>query len=110
MIRLLWDRLLQDDNGPLQVNLLLNRASPWEDVDSHIPYVGQVDVRSKQPVELWLRIPEWVQPPEAWVQVNGAERALSLEGRYAGVGAVKPDDGATLTIPIIERVDTVYTE
>ena len=42
--------------------------------------------------------------------MNGAERALSLEGRYAGVGAVKPDDGATLTIPIIERVDTVYIE
>ena len=42
--------------------------------------------------------------------MNGAERALSLEGRYAGVGAVKPDDGATLMFPISERVDTVYIE
>ena len=65
VIYFLWDRILQHDNGKLRVNLLLNRASPWADVDSHIPYVGQVDVRIKQPVELWLRIPEWVQPAEA---------------------------------------------
>ena len=110
VIYFLWDRMLQHDNGQLRVNLLLNRASPWADVDSHIPYVGQVDVRVKQPVELWLRIPEWVQPAEAQVQVNGAARPINWQGRYAGVGAVKPHDVATLTFPISERVDTVYIE
>ena len=31
----------------LSVNLLLNRASPWVDVDSHIPYEGRVDLKVK---------------------------------------------------------------
>ena len=44
----LWDHMLTT-RRPVSVNLLLNRASPWADVDSHIPYAGQVDVRIKQP-------------------------------------------------------------
>jgi hypothetical protein len=110
VIYFLWDRMLQHENGRLRVNLLLNRASPWADVDSHIPYVGQVDVRVKEPVELWIRIPEWVEPAEARLQVNGAEREVSWEGRYAAVGGVKPGDVATLTFPIDERTDVVYIE
>jgi len=105
-----WDRILRCDSGKLRVNLLLNRASPWADVDSHLPYQGQVDVRVKQPVELSIRIPEWVKPEETRVQVGGRERPIQWEGRYAVVGAVKPGDVATLTFPIFERSDMVFVE
>jgi hypothetical protein len=44
------------------VNLLLNRASAWADLDSYIPYEGRVDVRVKRDCELAVRIPEWVKP------------------------------------------------
>ena len=46
----LWENILAFTEGRLQINLLLNRASKWADVDSHIPYTGQVDVTVKQPV------------------------------------------------------------
>jgi hypothetical protein len=102
-----WDNILHYKNGKLRVNLLLNRASPWADVDSFIPYEGRVDVKIKKASELSVRIPEWVKPEQAKCQVNGADRPLSWEGRYAVVGRVEPKDVATLTFPIFERTDKV---
>ena len=105
-----WEKMLQHDGGKLRVNLLLNRASRWADVDSHIPYVGQVDVKVKEPLELWIRAPEWVETGEARVRVNGEERRVGWAGRYAEVGEVKPGDVATMRFPIAERTDTVWIE
>jgi len=102
-----WENILHYQEGKLKVNLLLNRASPWADIDSSIPYQGRVDVRVKRACELRVRIPEWVQPSQATCRVIGAERALSFEGRYAVVGKVGPGHVATLTFPIFERTDKV---
>jgi len=111
-----WENILHREDGKLRVNLLLNRASPWADVDSFLPYEGRVDVKVKWPwgvptatqsCGLSVRIPEWVKPEEVKCRVNGAERALSWEGRYAVIGKVEPQDVATLTFPIIERAEKV---
>ena len=105
-----WEQIVTHDSGKLRVNLLLNRASAWADVDSHIPYVGQVDVRVKQPLDLSIRIPEWVRSGDVRVRVSGGDRDVSWDGRYAGVGAVKPGDLVKMTFPIEERTDTVWIE
>jgi hypothetical protein len=99
----LWDHILTFDGGTLRANLLLNRASPWADLDSYIPYEGRVDLTIKQPCDLLVRIPEWVRPEETACTVNGEGRGLGWEGRYAGVGSVKPKDVVTLSLPIAER-------
>jgi hypothetical protein len=106
----LWDHILAYENGRLRVNLLLNRASTWADVESHIPYAGQVDVKVKRELDLAMRIPEWVEPNEVRCEVAGAERDLGWEGRYARVGSVKAGERVTLTFPIAERTDVVYVE
>ena len=105
-----WENILTYARGRLSVNLLLNRSSAWADVDSHIPYLGQVDVRIKPPVDLSIRIPEWAQPGQVTVQVDGAHRELGWDGRYPVVGEVKPGEVATMTVPIAERTDTVWVE
>ena len=107
-----WEHILHYDaaTGKLRVNLLLNRASPWADIGSHIPYVGQVDVKVKQPVELSIRIPEWVEAKQVWAEVNGESRNIGFEGRYAGLGGVKPGDVAVLRFPIAEREDVIAVD
>lgn len=105
-----WENILRLKDGRLRVNLLLNRASPWADVDSSIPYEGRVDVKIKQACELSVRIPEWVKPEQAKCQVNGTDRSLSWDGRYAVIGKVEPKDVATLTFPIFERTDKVRVQ
>ena len=106
----IWNGILTYQGGKLKVNLLLNRASPWADVDSLIPYQGRVDIKVKQSVDLSVRIAEWVQPKDTRVQVNGAERTVGWDGRYAHVGSVKPDDTVVVTFPISERTDTVLIQ
>ena len=105
-----WEGVVTYAGGKLQVNLLLNRPSKWADVESHIPYVGQVDVKVKEAVDLSIRIPEWVKPGEVHVDVNGQDRRVGWDGRYAVVGDVVPGDVATMTFPISERSDTVWIE
>ncbi|MBI2194769.1 MAG: glycoside hydrolase family 127 protein [Planctomycetes bacterium] len=105
-----WERILRFRDGKLRVNLLMNRASPWADVDSYIPFEGRVDIRVKHASDLSIRIPEWVSPAETRCKVNGGDRSLSWQGRYAEVGAVQSGDLATLTFPISERVSRVSIE
>jgi hypothetical protein len=105
-----WQRIVRHREGTLRVNLLLNRASPWADIDSYIPYQGQVDVKIKQPIDLEVRIPDWVKATDLRCQVNGEERTPGWDGRYARLGPVKPGDVATLTFPIRERSEVVYIE
>jgi hypothetical protein len=55
-----WRSILTHKQNTLRVNFLLNRASPWDDVEGHLPYMGTVDIRIKQPNRLLVRSPEWV--------------------------------------------------
>jgi DUF1680 family protein len=105
-----WERILRYHDGKLRVNLLLNRASAWADVDSYIPYQGRVDVKVKKPVDLSMRIPEWVKPAEARCRVNDRDRTLDFDGRYAHVGDVKPGDTVMLSFPIVEQTNSVQIE
>lgn len=106
-----WHDILGCSDGKLKVNLLLNRASQWADVDSHIPYVGQVDIRLKQPMrEVAVRIPEWVKPADVRCQVDGADRAIGWDGRYALCGEAVPGQVVTLTFPIEEKSGHIWIE
>ncbi len=106
----IWEHMLTHKDGKLSVNLLMNRPSPWADVDSHIPYEGRVDVKVKQGVSLEIRIPEWVSPEETACAVNGKEQVLGWEGRYAQVGRTESGDLVTLTFPIAERAEKIHIQ
>ncbi len=100
----IWRDMIGYDAGKnrLSVNLLMNRASQWADINSHIPHRGQVDVTLKCDCEVALRIPEWTTPQDCKCTVNGQDVQPQWEGRYAVVGAHKGDE-VTLRCPISER-------
>ncbi|MHC1782345.1 MAG: hypothetical protein AB9891_06210 [Anaerolineaceae bacterium] len=103
-----WEKMISFRNGTLRLHLLLNRASSWVDVNSHVPYEGRVDLEMKTACNLEFRIPEWVNPDEVSALVNGKERDLIFQGRYAIIGYVEAGDKATVSFPIFERtVDVV---
>ena len=102
-----WENIVSHEGKKVKVNLLLNRASRWADIDSHIPFEGRVEIKVKEGAELSVRIPDWVNTAEARCEVSGSERPLSWEGRYAVVGEVKPQDKVTLKFPISERQEVM---
>jgi hypothetical protein len=102
----IWNRMIAYKDGELRVNLLMNRASPWADVYSHIPYRGRVDLKIKRECRnVQLRAPEWVAAatPELACKVNDQSRTVNWQGRYVNLGPVKPGDRVVMTFPISER-------
>ena len=68
MLYYVWGNIVTADDGKLRVNLLLNRASPWADVDSWLPYEGRVAISMKTAKEaLLVRVPEWVDQQQSRV-------------------------------------------
>ena len=102
-----WKNILAYDDGHLKVNLLLNRASRWADVDSRIPYEGRVDITIKQKCNLSVRIPEWVSPEQANFKIAEGDCRPSWAGRFASVGKVVPGDIVTVTFPIFEKKSSI---
>ncbi|NOH02217.1 MAG: hypothetical protein HND47_09800 [Chloroflexi bacterium] len=97
------ENMLEFDNEKLSVHLLLNRASPWADVNSYIPFAGQIDIVMKTACNVEIRIPEWVKPEEVSCSVNNAPRENNFQGRYAQVGSVESGNVVTMNFPISER-------
>ena len=98
----IWEHILRYDSGKLYVNLMMNRASRWADVDSHLPYQGRVDIRIREALDLATRIPRWAELTQVRCTVNGNERSAEFVGRYLQVGEVHPGDTVSVTFPISE--------
>jgi hypothetical protein len=103
-----WEKMIELDGDTLRIHLLFNRASPWADVISRVPYEGQVDLVLKAGCNVEIRIPEWVESDDVACLVNGTPRQVGFRGRYAQVGYVETGDALTVTFPIQERtVETI---
>ena len=97
------DSIVTREADEVRVNLLLNRASPWLDVDSYLPAAGKVVLHIKDAARVAVRIPEWCDPVEVQVQVNEESRRTLVEGRFVRVGWLRPGDRVTLSFPVPER-------
>jgi hypothetical protein len=102
-----WRNTTHVQGNRIKVNLLLNHTNKAVDIDSHIPYTGQVDIRVKRDCLLSVRMPGWVELGQVQCVVGESPRAVSFDGRYAQVGEVKADQSVRLIFPIAERTDRV---
>jgi hypothetical protein len=124
-----WDGIIRYQDGTARVNLLLNRASPWMDIDSYLPYEGKAVLRNKTAREAFVRIPLWVDRKavhsQICVDLNLVHFNIDVKGirkvvhRLQGGGDVKnvwfgkylhfeglePDDVLTIQFPMVERTE-----
>jgi len=100
-----WDAIVRFDNGLAQVNLLLNRASPWVDIDSYLPYEGRVILRNKQAERMSVRMPLWVDRKAVRCEVNGQEIPLRWLGRQLQIEDLQPRHTITITFPMMETTE-----
>ncbi|MBI4586460.1 MAG: hypothetical protein HY717_20815 [Planctomycetes bacterium] len=98
-----WDATLRYSDGVARINLLLNRASPWMDLDSYLPYEGKVIIKNKTALEAFVRIPLWVELNTVHCKVGLQSMPLKWFGRYLVVKTLKPSDLVTITFPVVER-------
>ena len=101
-----WDSILESKGEDLRVNLLLNRASPWADLNSYLPYEGKIVLKMKRPQNVLVRIPSWTNWDEVRCSVDGQARAFEWAGRYIRVASLKPGEALTVEFPMVEK--TLY--
>lgn len=89
-----------DTSNELKLNLLMNRASKWADIDSHIPYQGRIDINIKQSLKLSVRIPGWVDKTEVQVTVDEDPVRIDYDRRVARIGHVNKGQTVKITFPI----------
>ena len=110
-----WDGITRFHNKVATVNLFLNRASSWMDIDSYLPYEGKVVLHNKLAGTAMVRVPSWVDRNTISIAVNGKEVKAASAGRYLVLENLAPKDLIVLTFPIEKTVEkdtmagTVYT-
>ena len=100
-----WHGALRFDGGIARVNLLLNRASPWLDVESHLPYEGKVVIRNKEATEALVRIPLWVDQKAVRCSVSGQDRPWDWISRYLRLRGLRRGDVVTIQFPMVEVIE-----
>ena len=95
-----WDSIVTKEGDGVRVNLHLNRASPWLDVDSHLPYEGRVVLKVKDAPRVAVRIPEWTNRQEVTCQVNGKQQEFTWSGSYVEVKGLKRGDEMAVEFPM----------
>jgi DUF1680 family protein len=102
-----WQHIADFKDDELRINLLLNRASAWADVYSHVPYQGKVDIAVKKNLgAIAIRVPEWIESGSALVNMtrNGHPVAAIWQGRYVQAGDAKAGDRFTMSFPITTHI------
>ncbi len=97
-----WDGTLRYQDGTARINLLLNRASPWVDIDSYLPYEGKVVIKNKAAREAFVRIPLWIDRSAVRCRLRNQEVSIAWLGNYLRFRDLKPDDVLTIQFPIAE--------
>ena len=98
-----WEGTTRRDGDDAQINLLLNRAAPWLDVESHLPYEGKSLIRNKTCRRIAIRIPAWVRPADVRLQVEGEDRSTHFAGRYCVADGLQPGNTVEVTFPVADE-------
>src|SRR5437868_2599267 len=104
-----WKSIVRSKDGSAQVNLLLNRATPWLDVNSYLPYEGKVVLKNKTAREISVRIPKWADKRAVRCRMNHKEIPRRWAGNYLLIPVVAPRDEVVVEFPLVEAMEK-YTE
>ena len=100
-----WDGIVRFQDGTGWINLLLNRASPWLDIDSCLPYEGKVVIKNKTAREIFARIPLWVDRKAVRCKLGDKDLPNVWFGNYIRYDGLRPKDILTIQFPMVENTE-----
>ncbi|MBI2843358.1 MAG: hypothetical protein HYX78_08155 [Armatimonadetes bacterium] len=111
-----WEGIVRNlGDGLFQINLLLNRTSPWLDIESYLPYEGRVVIKNKTAKRVHVRVPNWVSRKYVRLRVGSKAVANVWLNNYLLVNSLKPGDVVTIDFHMKDStvqatwMDTTYT-
>ncbi len=87
------------------VNLLFDYEGDVLSVASALPLTGRIAIRARRPLNLRIRVPEWVDEDTVEVTANGAPCAAVINGGYLLLDGVGPGDRAVVRFHVPCRIE-----
>ncbi len=100
-----WHGITRFDGGVATVNMFLNRASDWMDIDSYLPYEGKVVLHNKKARTALVRVPSWIRPETITCSVDGRPVRPTRVGRRLMITNLTKNSKITLEFPLQETID-----
>jgi hypothetical protein len=101
-----WEGGVRHRDNVTVVNLLLNRASQWLDVDSFLPHEGRVLLKSKTVQDVAMRIPGWVNSSRIECSLGQTKVHGQKLGRYLLFPDLRPGQILDVRFPIATKSET----
>ena len=95
-----WEGILRREGEAANVNLWMNRRSPWADVWSWLPYEGKVMVRNKGMKRITVRLPGWTSRRSVAARVNGQAAQPEWIGNRAVFAGLKGNEEIVMEVPV----------
>jgi hypothetical protein len=96
----LWKGSSRFQDGRLWVNMHLDKSLPQAEIRCFQPWKGLLTVKVKQAFDLRVRIPEFADPRDIHVTVNGAPLEARPWGNYLEMDGRKPGERIEVSYPV----------
>ncbi len=111
---LLLKNAVKEVGDRVEVNLPFNRTTEKVEVKSQLPFEGRIEVTARKPVDLLVRIPDWVEHGRVEVSINGKQRD-KVEFKtpfsdYVRIGRLTTGDRAELRYPLRKEKKRYHIE
>jgi hypothetical protein len=101
-----WEAIVRARGGSAEVNLWLNRRSPWCDVWSWLPYAGRLVVQNKGMGRLLVRKPGWARQSTVRCRLDGRDVQPVWLGNRMLLDGLKGNERIEVQIPLaVEKAD-----
>lgn len=99
-----WEAITRRSGSTGEVNLWLNRRSPWLDVASWLPHEGRLSLRNKGLERIAVRIPAWAPFGQLRCTVDGQDARPDRVGDRVLFSGLSGTEQLTLEVPVgVER-------
>ena len=95
-----WSRAVVLRDGVPQVNLTMNRSTPWIEVIDCQPFEGRVDILVHDAPTLLIHVPDWARAMHVTLSVDGVQTRSQWEGSYLRLGGLRPWQTVSLQYPV----------
>ena len=95
-----WEGVVRGNGGTAEVNLWMNRRSPWVDVWSWLPHQGKLVVRNKGRRRIGVRIPGWASRRDLRCTLDGQVAEPHWLGNRVVFDGLQGGEELALAVPV----------
>ena len=111
---LVWHNILSEKGSSVEVNLPFDKKSGKVEVKSARPSAGRISIKALKPVNLFVRIPDWVEHSRVEIFVNRKKqrdvRFKNPFSDYVKVGRLRKGQRAEVRYPLRRQMQRYHID